>query len=153
MQAARFLAVILTALALVPGGAHLLALPNKIGMTQADYFVAQGIYRGWALLGALLMAALAANVSLAVLLRRHGAAFWLAAMAAALVLGTLGIFFAWTFPANQLTANWTRVPPDWAAMRRQWEYSHAVNAVLTFVALCCVTGAALHRGASSSAPG
>jgi hypothetical protein len=44
-----FAAIILTALALVPGGAHLLALPNKIGLTQADYFIVQGIYRGWAI--------------------------------------------------------------------------------------------------------
>ncbi len=146
MQAARFWAVILTALALVPGGAHLFALPNKIGMPQADYFVAQGIYRGWALLGAVLIAALAADTALAVMLRRHGKAFWLAAAGAALVLVTLAIFFAWTFPANQLTANSTQVPPDWETLRRQWEYSHAVNAGLTFVALCCVTGAALIRG-------
>jgi hypothetical protein len=35
------LAIILTAIALVPSGAHLFALPNKIGLAQDDYFVAQ----------------------------------------------------------------------------------------------------------------
>jgi hypothetical protein len=34
----------LTALALVPSGAHLAALPNKMAMAQAPYFVAQQIY-------------------------------------------------------------------------------------------------------------
>ena len=40
LRVIQFLAIILTALALVPSGGHLAALPNKIGMTQAAYFVA-----------------------------------------------------------------------------------------------------------------
>jgi hypothetical protein len=31
---------------LVPSGAHLFALPNKIGLAQDQYFVVQNIYRG-----------------------------------------------------------------------------------------------------------
>jgi hypothetical protein len=31
------------------------------------------------------------------------------------------------------------VPANWQALRRQWEYAHAANAVLTFAALCLVT--------------
>src|SRR5262252_4843030 len=27
---------------------------------------------------------------------------------------------------------------DWDGWRRQWEWSHAANAVLTFIALCCL---------------
>jgi hypothetical protein len=37
------------------------------------------------------------------------------------------------------TNNWTITPQDFEAARRQWEYSHAVNAVLTFVALLTIT--------------
>jgi len=33
--------MMLTALALVPGGAHLFALPNKISLSESDYFIAQ----------------------------------------------------------------------------------------------------------------
>ncbi len=40
---AQLLALMLTALALIPVGAHLFALPNKIHLDQADYFVTQGI--------------------------------------------------------------------------------------------------------------
>ena len=36
-----FLSLVFTALALVPYGAHLFSLPNKIGMTEAQYFIAQ----------------------------------------------------------------------------------------------------------------
>ncbi|TDW35780.1 hypothetical protein EV128_102325 [Rhizobium azibense] len=42
----QFLAIIIGALALVPSGAHLAALPNKIGLPQTDYFTVQGIYYG-----------------------------------------------------------------------------------------------------------
>jgi len=47
----HFLSVILTALALAPAGAHLFALPNKIGLSQQEYYVGQSIYRGWAFFG------------------------------------------------------------------------------------------------------
>ena len=66
------LAIILTAIALVPSGAHLFALPNKIGLTQDDYFVAQSLYRGWSLFGVVLIGSLAANAALAILLRGQG---------------------------------------------------------------------------------
>jgi hypothetical protein len=146
LKTTQFLAVILTALALVPAGAHLFELPNKIGLPQDQYFVVQGIYRGWALLGIVLFAALAANLALAVLLRGSGAAFWLALAAFLLIAATLAIFFIWTYPANQATSNWTVMPANWMALRAQWEYAHAVNAVLTFLALCLVTTSVLARG-------
>ena len=36
---------------------------------------------------------------------------------------------------NEQTENWTMLPDNWAALRRQWEYSHAVSAILDLVAL------------------
>ena len=139
LRLVQFLAIALTALALVPVGAHFFELPNKMLLGQAEYFTVQGIYRGWALLGAVLIAAIAANLVLTIMLRRRRRAFWLAACAFILMAGTLAIFFGWTYPANQATANWTVVPADWPELRRQWEYSHAANAVLTFLALCVAT--------------
>jgi hypothetical protein len=59
----QFLAIMLTALALVPSGAHLATLPNKMTMAQAAYFVAQQIYAGWALFGIVLLGALIANLA------------------------------------------------------------------------------------------
>ncbi len=136
----RFLAVVLTALTLVPAGAHLFELPNKIGLPRDAYFVAQGLYRGWALFGFVLFGALAANLGLAAALRRRRARVVarLALAAGLLIALVLAVFFAWTYPANLATENWTRVPLDWEALRRQWEYSHAANAGLTFLALCLV---------------
>ncbi|MGQ7792510.1 DUF1772 domain-containing protein [Faunimonas sp. B44] len=143
LRAIQFLALVLAALALVPAGAHLFALPNKIGLPEAEYFLVQGIYRGWALFGIILFGALAANIALAILLRGRGAAFALALFAAFAELVSLGIFFAWTFPANRATANWTSVPENWEALRRQWEFSHAAAAVVTFLGFCALVGVAL----------
>jgi len=135
----QFFAVVLTALALVPSGAHLFELPNKIGLAQDQYFIVQNIYRGWALFGFVLSGALIANLVLAVMQRGRGAAFALALSACLCIAVTLAIFFIWTYPANVATDNWTAVPPNWEALRRQWEYSHAVNALITFAGLCSVT--------------
>lgn len=132
----RFFAVVSTALALVPAGAHFFELPNKIGLPRDAYLVAQGLYRGWALFGFVLFAALAANLALAATLRRRHAPARSASAAGLLIALSLAVFFAWTYPANLATENWLRMPPDWEALRRQWEYSHAANAVLLFLALC-----------------
>jgi len=139
MRFAQFIALVLTALALVPVGAHLFALPNKIGMDETDYFVAQRIYDGWAVLGVVLIGAIIANAAAAIASRRQAWPAALAGLAALLMVATLAIFFAFTFPANQATANWTTAPDDWQALRRQWEVSHAVNAAITFAAFCSLS--------------
>jgi hypothetical protein len=140
LRVVQFLAVVLTALALVPGGGHLFALLNKINLGAEQYFIVQNIYRGWALFGVLLIGALLADLALALVLRRRGGApFVLALLGFCGVALTLVVFFLWTYPANQATANWTAIPDHWDQLRRQWEYSHAFNAVITFLALCSVT--------------
>jgi hypothetical protein len=95
LKLVQFLALILTALALVPSGAHLFELPNKIGLTQEQYFTVQAIYRGWALFGIVLIPAAAANLLLAIVARRERKPFWLALTAGLCLAGTLAIFFAW----------------------------------------------------------
>lgn len=138
MRVVQFIALVLTALALVPAGAHLAALPNKIGLGEASYFIAQSIYRGWALFGIVLFGALIANLALAVVLRAQRAPLAFALIAALCLAAMLAIFFAYTYPANEATANWTMVPDNWRQLRRQWEYSHAVNAAVTFAGFCSV---------------
>jgi hypothetical protein len=143
IRAVAWFAMMLTALALVPAGAHLFSLPNKILLVEENYFVAQTLYRGWSWFGIVLAGALGANVAWALLARRQAMVSYLAA-AAALCLGlVLVIFFAGAFPANQLTNHWTVAPENWEHLRAQWEIAHAVNAVITFIALGCAAFAAL----------
>lgn len=143
IRTVQFLALVASALALVPSGAHLAAMPNKIGLPQTEYFIVQGIYEGWALLGALWPVALFLNGALAVLVRSQRWPFRLALLAALCFALMLTIFFLWTFPANAATRNWTSVPANWEALRRQWEYSHAMNSLLALLALCSVAGSVL----------
>src|SRR5262245_31622504 len=106
MRLAQFFAVILTALALVPGGAHLLELANKIGLPQDHYFIVQGIYRGWALIGIVLIAALVANLVLAFMQRARPLASGLALFAALCVAATVVVFFMWYFSGTPAHIYW-----------------------------------------------
>jgi hypothetical protein len=73
------------------------------------------------------------------LVREQRAPFVFTLISLLCLLATLTIFFAFTFPANQATINWTTVPANWQQLRWQWEMSHAVNALITFVAFCSLT--------------
>lgn len=131
----QFLAVILIAVVFVPVGAHLIELPNKIGLDREQYLVVQQIYRGWALFAVPLLAAPLVTLALAVASRSQMLPFLFAALSCVLLLATLAAFFIWVFPVNQTTDNWTVAPSDWQALRAQWEYTHAVNTVITLAAL------------------
>lgn len=135
----RLLSVVLVALSMAGGFAHLYALPNKIDLPVDEYFIAQQVYRGWALIGIAIFAALLSTTAVAVLVRRHRAELVLTLTAIVCIVLSLGVFFTFTFPANQATENWTMQPDDWETLRRQWEYSHAVGALLYLAALIALT--------------
>jgi len=137
VKLSQFVAIIFTAIALVPGGAHLLSLAAKIVLPEQPYFTVQQIYRGWAWLGVAIAAAILANLASALLVRGQSRPFCLSLAACLLIVGTLVVFFVWTYPTNLATGNWTDAPDNWEQLRAQWEYSHAANAVITFVALVC----------------
>src|SRR5215469_14473870 len=116
-ETVRLLAVISVALCLVPAGAHFFELANKMSLSTAEYMTTQKIYAGWSFFGVALIAALLFTLTHTLMVRAEHMAFLLS-LIALLCLG-----------ATQ----------DFEAARLQWEYSHAVNAVLTFVALVTIT--------------
>jgi len=71
---------------------------------------------------------------LAVMSRRESRHFAWVVAALVCIAGALVIFFTFTYPANPQTDNWTVLPANWEARRRQWEYSHAAGACLYLVA-------------------
>jgi hypothetical protein len=148
MPTIQFLALFLTALALVPGGAHLAQLPHKIGLEREAYLLVQQIYAGWAWFGIVQFAALAANLTHVILLKKSGRPMGFALASFLLVAANLVVFFVWTFPVNQATDNWTAAPENWRELRAAWEYSHAANALLMLAALVCALFAVLRRGAA-----
>lgn len=135
----RLVAVLSTAVAMAGGFAHLLALPNKIGMGREAYLAVQQVYRGWALLGIPVVLALVTTWLLAFRVRARRREFALTAAAGVCIALSLAVFFLFTFPANQQTQNWTVLPEHWETLRWQWEYSHAVGASLYFAALGTLT--------------
>ena len=130
----RFLSLFFMGLALGGSLAHLLELPNKIHLPREDYLTVQQIYRGWALLGIPVAGALISTLVLAVMVRKEPRVLLWTLIALACIVGTQIVFWAFTYPANQQTHNWTMLPPNWEELRQRWEYSHAVGAVLNVIA-------------------
>jgi hypothetical protein len=141
--AARFLSLLFCALALAPALAHLLELPSKIGLPRDEYFVVQQIYRGWWMLGIVVLGALLSTLALTIVARKRPGELGPALTAFLCIVATQAIFWTFTFPANQQTANWTLLPDNWQELRMRWEYSHAASAMLNLVALIAVIIAVL----------
>ena len=129
------ISLLLAALAMMPAAAHLLELPNKIRLTGKEYLTVQRLYRGWALAGIVVAAALLSTLVLLFMVRDWPTAFALAWVAFLCIAGTQVVFWTFTYPVNRMTANWTFLPGDWSELRKRWEYSHAASAVLNLVAL------------------
>lgn len=146
LTVARFLSLLFAALALAPALAHLLELPNKIGLPRDAYLTVQHIYDGWALLGFVVYGAIFSTLWLTFMARRHRAGFVPALVGFLCLVGTQVVFWTFTFPANQATGNWTMLPESWMALRTQWEYSHAASAVLNLIALVALIRSALSPG-------
>ena len=135
----QLVTLLFVALALVPAGAHLFELPNKFALPPDQYMTVQGIYRGWALFGIVIIGALVLTLAHTLMVRSNNAAALLSALSAFCFVVSLTVFFAFTYPMNVATSNWTVTPADFENARQQWEYSHAANAVLTLVAFVAIT--------------
>jgi ABC-type cobalamin transport system permease subunit len=103
LTAARFSSPLFTALALAPALAHLLELPNKIGLSRDDYLTVQQIYRGWALLGFVVAGALLSTLVLMIMVRHQPKVFALTIVVFLSIVGTQIVFWTFTFSANQQT--------------------------------------------------
>lgn len=145
LKIARFLSLLFAALVLAPAMAHLLELPNKIGLSREEYLVVQQIYNGWQLLGIVVYGALLSTLALAILVRRQPKAFGLTLAAFLCLLAAHALFWIYTFPANRETLYWTVLPENWMVLREQWEYSHAAGAVLNLAAFILLVLSVLVR--------
>jgi hypothetical protein len=141
----QLLAIASVALYLVPTGAHLFELASKLTLSPADYMTVQKIYAGWSLFAIVIAVALASTLAHTVLARGDRAAFVWSLVAFLGLAATQVIFWALTYPMNMASRNWTVTPEPFEAARRQWEYSHAASAVLTFASLVALVMSCLAR--------
>lgn len=130
-----FVSFLFAILALSATLAHLFELPNKITLSRDDYFTVQQIYRGWSLFGIAVAGELISTLIFVILVRHQSTVFALALTSLICMVLTQVIFWVFTFPVNKVTNNWTQIPDQWEAWRRQWEYSHAASAVLNLIAV------------------
>lgn len=150
MRAARispiavFAALLLTAVALVPLGAHVFEMSAKMKFGRDAYFMTQGLYRGWAWFGVPIIGAFIASAATVALpgSRRDRV---LSALAALLIAGSLAVFFVYVYPANQITKEWTAIPANWKGWRTQWEWGHAGYAACMFAAFVTLAWRAAMR--------
>src|SRR5262249_1327031 len=108
-------------------------------LPQAEYMIVQKIYTGWSLIGVAIAAALFLTSIHTFMARADRTAFLLSLTAVFCLAATQMIFWPFTYPVNVSSNNWTVTPDNFQAARRQWEYSDAVNAVVTFVAFVAIT--------------
>lgn len=139
----QVLAITLVAIVLVPAGSHLFSLISKMRLSPEQYMVAQRAYDAWALFGVAIFGALLATAWHAYLMRGNSTAVLLSLTSFLCLVGTQVVFWIYTYPMNVATQNWTVLPDQFEAVRRQWEYSHAVGAVLVFAALIAIILAVL----------
>ena len=142
---AFFVALLASALLLGPALAHAFELPAKINLPREEYFVVQQIYRGWAGFSVVLVVQVIALLTAAILARRERRVLVPTVLAILLVLGAQVLFWAYTYPANKATANWTVQPDNWFSLRQMWEYSHLAGAGLQLLAMACLIVAVMSR--------
>ena len=135
----RLFAIVFVAICLVPAGGHLAEIPNKTALPPGEYMIVQKIYRGWALFGVVVFGALAFTLVHTMMVWREPIPRGLSLQSFLALAGTQVIFWTCTYPMNALTQNWTVTPENLQIARQQWEYSHAVNALITFAALELLT--------------
>jgi hypothetical protein len=140
---AFFFSLFFTAIMMSAAFAHLLELPNKIHPSREDYLTVQQIYRGRALLGIVILCGPISTLVMSVSARKQRAVFIPSLIAFLSIVGSQILFWTYTYPANQVTNNWTFLPANWEHLRRRWEYSHAAGTALCPVAMVALIISAL----------
>lgn len=130
-----FFTLLLAVLAFGPSFGHALEAANKLALDPQGYLVAQQLYQGWALLGLIILPSIVLTGFLVLALRRRGLSLAGALTALILQVWAQIVFWLFIWPANAATRQWTTLPPDWTALRAQWEYGHVVGALLNLGAV------------------
>jgi hypothetical protein len=146
---AFFVALLATAIDLAPALAHVMALPNKIGLAREQYFIVQAIYAGWAIIAIVLVFQLIGTIAAMIIYRHDRRVFAWTLISLLGLLGAQAVFWIYTYPANAATNNWTQIPDNWETLRRDWEYSHTAGAGLQLLAMISLIIAALKRNGAT----
>lgn len=131
----KFVAILFTAITLSATMAHLLEFRIKIDLSKENYQTVQSIYSGWKWLGIFEFGAIILTIIWTIFDHKFKNIFPFLLSASICFVLSIIIFFVFTFPTNQATLNWTSLPTNWQELRKIWEYSHAVRAILCLIGL------------------
>lgn len=132
----RFVALMLAAFSLSLSMTHLLEFPRRM-LFDKDLWVrvtvVEGVYALFGSVGAVFeLGAILTAFLVAFLVRKRGKIFYWTLGGAILLLIAFISWIIFVASANAELARWLTapVPANWAETRNQWEYAHAVNAVI-----------------------
>jgi hypothetical protein len=140
----RLLTLLLVALSMALSFCHLMEMPVRLSWEPALWMQTTnfgGLYYLFGRIGAVIdVSAILAAAALVFFTRRRRPSFQLTIAGALLMAAGLAVWFGFVAPMNAIMAGWTAgtVPPDFAAVRDQWEYSHATIAVIKIAGLAAL---------------
>lgn len=145
IQTCRFFTLILTSFSLSLSMAHLLELPQRMKFDQQLWVkvtVLENVYKWFGSVGAIFeITAILAAIILIFLVHRRGSTFYWTLSGAIFLVIALVSWIGFIAPMNAEFAKWLTnpIPLDWIRYRDQWEYAHAINAVVKIIGLSLLT--------------
>jgi hypothetical protein len=141
----RFITLMLASLSLSLSMTHLLELPQRMRFDQQLWVrvtVFENVYKLFGSVGAVFeLAAILTSLVLVFLVRKRGLTlYWTLGGTICLILAFVS-WIAFVAPMNAEFALWLTnpIPVDWTRYRDQWEYAHAVNALIKIIGLSLLT--------------
>ena len=141
IRAWRFITLMLASFSLSLSMAHLLELPQRMQFDQQLWVrvtVVENVYKLFGSVGAVFeVTAILTAIVLAFLVRKHGSTFYWTLGGAILLVLAFVSWIVFVLPMNAEFAQWgtNPIPADWTRYREQWEYAHAVNALIKIIGL------------------
>jgi len=141
IRAWRFITLMLASFSLSLSMAHLLELPQRMQFDQQLWVrvtVVENVYKLFGSVGAVFeVTAILTAIVLAFLVRKHGSTFYWTLGGAILLVLAFVSWIMFVLPMNAEFAQWgtNPIPADWTRYRDQWEYAHAVNALIKIIGL------------------
>ncbi|GAB4390761.1 MAG: hypothetical protein Kow0025_24970 [Thermodesulfovibrionales bacterium] len=134
LRAWRFITVMLAALSMGLAFSHPMEMPAKMAYGGALWLkLVQSLYWAFGTIGAFIeVGAVLAAAALALIVRGRRPAFGWTLSGALLMAAAHAAWWIWVAPVNAAMRPLgpETLPPDWTALRDQWEYAHAARAVL-----------------------
>lgn len=137
----RLLTLLLATLSLALSFCHLMEMPVRLGWQPALWMMVTnfgGLYFLFGTAGAAIdVLAIIASALLAFVVRNRHPSFQLTVVGSAFMAAGLAIWFGFVAPVNAIMATWSPgpIPENFASVRDQWEYSHAIIAVMKFIGM------------------